>query len=236
MEIIAHRGASSLAPENTLLSIQKAIDLHAHIIEIDCQLTRDQRVIVFHDVTIDNFAHAGAVRVSDLTYAQLQIIDLGKEQKIPLLEDVLALVGKKSKLMIETKTTGTSLKVLDTAYDCKMMDSIALTSSLIPEILIARKYLPGLPVSLVIKYYPINFDDVVRLYNIREFSIDRTFITGQIVQTLKNKGYLLRVFTVNDISDAAVYETWGVDGIFTDYPQRFILPELIPVKAGSKRA
>lgn len=236
MEIIAHRGASSLAPENTLLSIQKALELHAQTIEIDCQLSRDQRVVVIHNETIDNFAGAEAVRVSDLTYAQLKTIDLGEEQNIPLLEDVLALVGKKSKLMIETKTMGTSVKAMEIAVDFKMIDSIALTSSFIPEIILARKQTPHLPVSLVIKQYPINFDDIANVYHIKEFSIDRIFVTEKMIKTLKNKKYLIRVFTVNDLSGVAEYETWGVDGIFTDYPQRFIIPELIPSNTYKEQA
>nr|WP_320000332.1 glycerophosphodiester phosphodiesterase family protein [uncultured Draconibacterium sp.] len=106
--IIGHRGAAALAPENTLASIQKAIDVGVDIVEIDVQRTSDNVIIVLHDKSIDRTTN-GSGKTIDLTYEQIlskNIVD--KEGNvtnyfIPTLEEVLKLVQGQSKLLIEIK-------------------------------------------------------------------------------------------------------------------------------------
>jgi glycerophosphoryl diester phosphodiesterase len=107
---IAHRGHSSLYPENTLLSIKKAlIDNYFNGIEIDVRLTKDNKAVVIHDKTINRTSN-GAGKVEEMTLKELRQYDYGswfdrryKKETIPTLDEVLSLVSGKKDLYIEIK-------------------------------------------------------------------------------------------------------------------------------------
>ena len=86
--IIAHRGASGHAPENTLLSYQRALKFRAQMIELDVHETNDGELVCIHDPTVDRTTD-GSGEIHRLTYKELQDLDAGEGERIPLLEDVL---------------------------------------------------------------------------------------------------------------------------------------------------
>lgn len=100
--IIAHRGFSSVYPENTLLSFTKAQKLGADGFELDLQLTKDNKVIVFHDETLERTTN-GAGKVRAHTQAQLRKLDAGWGQKIPTLDEVLKTFRNGPRLYMELK-------------------------------------------------------------------------------------------------------------------------------------
>jgi glycerophosphoryl diester phosphodiesterase len=108
--VFAHRGASAYAPENTLPSFQKALDMHSEGIELDVQLSADGYMVVIHDETIDRTSN-GTGRVIDMTFEALRQFDYGKwfdedftGTPIPLLQEVLTLLkGWDGLLNIEIK-------------------------------------------------------------------------------------------------------------------------------------
>ena len=114
-EIIAHKGASGLAPENTLAAMQIALDLNVDMIEIDVRHTADEEIIVFHDqfldrVTRDSLGNQVTGDVHDFTLEEIKQFEVGSwfdskfaDQKIPTLKEVLDLVDGKCKVLIEIK-------------------------------------------------------------------------------------------------------------------------------------
>lgn len=98
-KILAHRGASAYAPENTLPAFQLACEMGADGFELDVHLTKDQQVVVIHDETIDRTSN-GTGNVEEMTYEKLLDLDFSnnkegyKEVKIPLLEEVFELASK----------------------------------------------------------------------------------------------------------------------------------------------
>src|SRR5438552_2183206 len=109
MQIIAHRGASFDAPENTLPAIRLAWEQGADAVEVDVHLSRDSRVAVIHDANTRKVAGVNS-KICDQTWAELQKLDVGcwKNRRwagvcIPSLEDVLATVPKGKRLFIEVK-------------------------------------------------------------------------------------------------------------------------------------
>lgn len=109
IKVIAHRGASSQAPENTLASIQTALDLNADMIEIDIHLTKDNKLIVLHDETLERTTN-GTGNVSGYTLKELKTLDAGswfsKEflgEQLPTLAEVLALINGRAICLIEIK-------------------------------------------------------------------------------------------------------------------------------------
>jgi glycerophosphoryl diester phosphodiesterase len=87
--IVGHRGAPVFAPENTLVSFDRARELGADMVEFDVHLSSDQRCIVIHDETVDRTTN-GTGLVGAMTYAQLRRLDAGDGQEIPSLDEVLA--------------------------------------------------------------------------------------------------------------------------------------------------
>ncbi|MEJ2748304.1 MAG: glycerophosphodiester phosphodiesterase family protein, partial [Anaerolineae bacterium] len=85
--IVAHRGASAYAPENTLAAFERAAELGADGIELDVQLSKDGRLVIIHDFDTARTTN-GQGKVSDLTLAELQSFDAGEGQKIPTLDEL----------------------------------------------------------------------------------------------------------------------------------------------------
>jgi glycerophosphoryl diester phosphodiesterase len=111
--VIAHRGSSATAPENTLAAFQLAADQEADAIELDVDLTRDGHMIVMHDDTIDRTTD-GHGRVADLTLEEIRRVDAGawrsadfKDERVPLLEEVFEEMGRW--LLINVEIKGMSL-------------------------------------------------------------------------------------------------------------------------------
>jgi glycerophosphoryl diester phosphodiesterase len=107
--IFAHRGASSHAPENTMAAFQRALVDGAQAIEVDAKLTKDGRIMVFHDSTLDRTTD-GAGRLSEKTADELRALDAGSHfsetyrgEKIPFLEEVFEAFGRKLLINVELK-------------------------------------------------------------------------------------------------------------------------------------
>src|SRR5512135_2653183 len=107
--VLAHRGASLHAPENTLAAFTLAADQGADGIELDVKLTRDGSIVVMHDATVDRTT-TGHGRVSDLTLSEIKALDAGSnfepqfaQERVPLLEEVFAAVA--GRLMINIELT-----------------------------------------------------------------------------------------------------------------------------------
>lgn len=102
VNIIGHRGAPTEAPENTLASFRRALELGVAAVELDVQLTRDGRLAVIHDETLDRTTN-GRGPVADFTLAELQKLDAGNGEPIPALEEVLELARGRAHLAVELK-------------------------------------------------------------------------------------------------------------------------------------
>jgi glycerophosphoryl diester phosphodiesterase len=103
LELIGHRGYSTLYPENTLLSFQKAVEAGCSGIELDVRLTKDNKAVVIHDNTLNRTTNSKGF-VSEFTVAELKKIDVGLKQKVPLLCEVLS-TFQGIKFLIEVKVS-----------------------------------------------------------------------------------------------------------------------------------
>jgi glycerophosphoryl diester phosphodiesterase len=112
LQVIAHRGASSDCPENTLASTQRAIEVGAHIIEVDVRTARTGELVLSHDAKVDRTTN-GKGNVNDLTLAELKSLDAGswydprfRGEKIPTLAEVLTMCKGKARVLLDLKETG----------------------------------------------------------------------------------------------------------------------------------
>jgi len=106
MIIMGHRGAAALEPENTLLSIGRAIEIGVNAVEIDVRLSKDKEIVVMHDSTLDRTTD-GTGPVCNFTIDELKKLDAGNGQRIPTLQEVIDFIDNKVELVIELKEEGT---------------------------------------------------------------------------------------------------------------------------------
>jgi len=143
VEVIAHRGFSSLAPENTLAAMELAISSKAHRVEFDVQSTRDGVPVVLHDDTLERTTN-GKGRVCDKTYQEISKLDAGswfhpdfRGERVPTLDMVLELCKGKIPVNVEIKSedssNGIEMKVLDALRRHESVDSTTVSSFESPE-------------------------------------------------------------------------------------------------------
>jgi len=230
--VIAHRGASGTCPENTLAAFRRAEALGAGMIELDVQLTRDGAVVVMHDWTLERTTDgAGAVR--DRTLAELRVLDAGawfapafRGERVPTLAEVLAAV--RLPVNVELKPVGDDglvervLAVVDAAgAGARVVFSSFDASSLVR----LRDRASGARIGVLWEDAPI--DEALRLaerVGARTLHVRKDAITEAVVVAARAAGLGVLGWTVNDPRDCDRLDAAGVDGVFTDFPERFLQP------------
>ncbi len=229
-KIWAHRGASGYAPENTLVSFQKAIDLGADGIELDVQLTKDQQVIVLHDEWLNRTSN-GTGWARDYTLEELRRLDFNQQfpeygpQPIPTMEEVFALFAPTDKTInIELKTgiwpyPGIEEKVTAMAKEYGMEDRVIYSSFNHASALKVREYAPDAKVGFL---YADGFLDIPT-YG-KRYGADALHPAIYLVQDpvflaeCKKLGLALHVWTVNDPTYVRMCAEAGIDAVITNYP------------------
>ena len=231
MEFIAHRGASAHAPENTLASFKKALEMKARFIELDIAESRDGRLVVIHD---DNLKRVAGMpgRVETYTAAQLKKMDVGSwfseryaQEGVPTLEDVFELVGRKAEINVEMKGGCRIYPKIEEKL-CRLLKRRALKS----RVLISSFDHEAL-------FHFRALDSRARIgYLLGRTSLSRAFeemadlkaeslnlsarqVSAQIVSQAHRKGFKVLAYTVNKIQEARRLAKIGVDGIFTNFPE-----------------
>ena len=231
--IFAHRGASAHAPENTLAAFELALSQSADAIELDVKLSADGYAVVVHDPTVDRTTGSHG-RVSDLSFLQLRSLDAGsffsetyRGEKIPSLEEVFEVVGKRTFINVElTNYTTPRDSLVETV--CTLVKRFGLqkhvlfSSFLASNLSKARVYLPDVPRGLLAfngllgawaRSFGFNFGQYQALH---PYLKD---VTSQQVQRVHRLNRRIHVWTVNAAEDMRRLFGWGVDAIFTDDPQ-----------------
>lgn len=235
--IIAHRGESYEAPENTLASINLAWNRNADAIEIDVHLTGDNKIAVIHD---SNTSRTGDryKKIKSESFEELKKIDVGKfkgeqwvDEKIPSLEEVLQTIPAGKKIFIEIKCGQEILpeipKILQ--YSTSKTDQIKFICFNLEIISKLKKILPQYEMYWLRNiehkkfwFWKLNSDQMIK--EIKENRLDGLNIRGNklidnnFVEKVRNAGLKLFVWTINNPEEAKKFITLGVDGITTDRP------------------
>ncbi|GAB6100581.1 glycerophosphodiester phosphodiesterase [Halanaerocella petrolearia] len=229
---IGHRGAAALAPENTLVSFRKAINLGVDMIELDIQLTKDQELVVFHDHDLNRIAGVD-VQIKELTLAELKKFDIGswfskefKNEKIPTLQEVIQLVNGQVKLNIELKPRVDKKQILIqnlvTILEKEDFKEEVIISSFNHSLL---KYLKeidsSLKTAILIVALPVNPVKVIDEASADGIHPNYLVVNKELIDKIQEEGYFLNTWTVNDESQINQLEEMDVDGIITDDPDLF---------------
>ncbi|MBI4546425.1 MAG: glycerophosphodiester phosphodiesterase [Ignavibacteriae bacterium] len=238
VNIIAHRGASAHAPENTLASFKKAVELGADILELDVHQTRDSQLVVIHDNDVDRTTN-GNGKIKDLTYAQLQQLDAGswfssqfKGEKIPLLKEVIELSPDSLTLLVELKEgsgyypnieerlvnllrqQNVTHRVILKSFEDAILNRFRELAPEIPrlKIVVAELSFFNLVIERGIQSGTI-LDDSVHYLQVHWLGATKHFI-----DKAHRLGYKVFAWDVNDADRMKELINKGIDGIETDYP------------------
>jgi glycerophosphoryl diester phosphodiesterase len=221
VKIVGHRGASGYAPENTILSFQKAIDIGCDRTELDVRLSKDNEIIVIHDAEVNRISD-GYGLISEMNLAEIKKINYPENQKIPTLQEVINLCKDKIDLCIELKAKGTSKAVNDIILKNQLLSSVIVVSFDIDLVREIKKLSPDIKVGFLFGEYNEeiwNFADSVPLeYICPECSM----IDKEMVEKAHSLDLKIYTWTVNKKKTYDYLMNLGVDEIATDFPKLFI--------------
>lgn len=240
--LIAHRGASGLAPENTLAAIEKALEIGVDRIEMDLRQTLDGEVVVLHDKTIIRTTNGwGSVR--KLPLAKLKKYSAGSwfdlkfsSERVPTFREVLELVDGKATLLLEVKDgtpyhPGIEKRIIELVNEYSANDW-CIVQSFNDRILNNFRKLPEFQADmqkLFAAFIPVapfyggskfTYKRLRRYDYAQEVNISRRYVNPRVIRKVHKMSKKVNVWTVNEKESLKKFVDWGVDGIITDYPNR----------------
>lgn len=231
MKIIVHRGSSGNAPENTAASMNMAVESGCDGIETDLQLTKDKKVVVFHDWNV-NRTTDGTGNIKDLTFEELSKLDNGswfdekfKGERIIKLEELLDIVPEDITLNLELKSIGDDfrgleeevIKILNTK---KRKNNIIISSFNHKVLENVRKLDKDIKLGILYEGYLLNLGKYIENLNLDIYSVHPScnYINQELVDEVHDLGLKLYAWTVNDKETVVRLEEYGIDGVITNYP------------------
>jgi len=219
--IIGHRGAAGLEPENTLRSFARAIDLGVDAIELDVYLV-DGELVVIHDDTLERTTD-GRGAVESRRLVELRKLDAGQGERIPLLEEVLDLVGGRVAVNVELKGSGTARKTA--AVLARYPGTQCLVSSFDHgELATFRATTRGVPVAPLFGKNHARMFEIADELNAWSINLSRKIATRAYFSQAHERNRRTLVYTVNDAAEAEQLRGAGATGVFTDFPDRIRRP------------
>jgi glycerophosphoryl diester phosphodiesterase len=222
--VIGHRGAMGHETENTLASIQKAMDLGVDMIEIDVFKIKSGETVVFHDVDVERLTDSIG-HIEDYNFEDLQKLTLIGNHKIPTLQEVLNVIDKKVQLNIELKGSNTADRVnFIINYYIKEkgwpIDKFLISSFKWEELQAMRALNAQVPIAILVFGDPLNALEIGN--ELQAVAINPYFedLTLENVNEIKKAGFKIYPWTVNEPEEIEAVERLGVDGIITNYPER----------------
>jgi len=230
VRVVAHRGASAYAPENTFAAFDKALALGAHEAELDVHLSRDGQVVVIHDATVDRTT-GGAGAVASLTLAQLKALDAGTwfsaefaGQRIPTLDEVLERYRGRLHLHIELKPKIQAVagRVADLVRSHGMAESVTVISFHRGLIEHLREYAPEIPAGLLVQRADEADARRAVAKGIRAFYARGASLAADSIRHLREQGLAVVAWDVQNEAEMRRLVAVGADGIILDFPDKLV--------------
>jgi glycerophosphoryl diester phosphodiesterase len=242
--VIAHRGFSGKAPENTMAAFMLAAGFGVDFIETDIHQTKDGVIVCIHDEKINRTTDKKG-RIKDLTYSELLNADAGvwfnskfKGERVPRLEEVFEL---NIPLLIEVKKGSDYYPAIEqnlldllSKYDKEKKCIIQSFDSAVLQTFseLTSQYELHKLVTGDIPLLPLHIDTSLKKGRIMQYlnhhsaiNPNYKFVTGELVEKIHEKGKKIFTWTVNEKEDMVKLSEAGVDGIITDFPD--ILKKLL---------
>jgi glycerophosphoryl diester phosphodiesterase len=258
IQIVGHRGAKGIAPENTLASFQAALDAGVDMIELDVHLSQDGELVVLHDPRLERTTD-GSGLVGEFTLAELKQLDAAAQfegdaatgvQRIPTLQEVYDLVGGQVEINVEIKTAedgsrypGIEDKVLElvrrngaeaytvvSSFDCPTVQEVqAQEPELACYAIVSTEYFREM--GLKGKRAEDVVADLVD-HGFGQVAVDKQYLSRDLMALLDEAGFVVGVWVLNDVDEMGKFASMGVDRITTDRPD-LLIPAYRALSAGT---
>lgn len=219
--VIAHRGDSSRALENSLEAFRLALAVPADMIEFDIRRSRDNQLYVMHDErtgrTCDRDLH-----IEKSTSEELAAVRLKNGEPIPALHDVLALVQGKARLNIEIKSAGAGALAAAHIVGSAYRGPILISSFKEREVQDARRVMPDVAVAGIFDTFVSSETGAYRKRGYGYISLRKKTVTQELVAACHERNIRVYVWTVEDEDEARKFVRWGVDGIYSNDPAKML--------------
>jgi glycerophosphoryl diester phosphodiesterase len=215
--IFGHRGAPGYPRqgENTIASFKKALQSGATGLEFDVRRCGDGQIVVIHDDTIDRTTN-GQGPVASLSYDQLKQFDAGFGEPIPLLSDVLDKFGAQCLLNVEIKDPGIAEDVKNLVLERRLEGHVIVSAFEWNEL---ESLSPVIPIGLL----TTRLKDLIpaaRGLGARAIHPRRDIVSRTLISAAHEAKLQVHVWTVNEPAEISRFRELGIDGIFTDFPER----------------
>ena len=229
MLIIGHRGAMGYKPENTLASFEKAIKFGSKMVEFDVYICKSGEVVIIHDDKVNKTTN-GSGYVWDKTLKELKKLKIKSRsagQEIPTLIETLDFINRKCKINIELKGKNTARPVYEIIkkfveekkYE---YDDFLISSFNQIELLEFQKLTKKIKTGVCIVGIPTDYSKFAKKLKVSSIHPSLEFINKKFVTNAHKNNFKINVFTVNEKDDFERLKKMGVDGIFPNYPDKFI--------------
>jgi len=230
--VVAHRGASGHAPENTLAAFRRAVELGAKFIETDLQLSRDSRFVAIHDDTLDRTTN-GRGPVHALTLAELRELDAGSwfdprfaGERIPTLEEILRFARETDIVFyLEIKPGGAwglehaLVGALRDAQEAARAVVLSFETAMLAAV---RRLEPTLMTGYLFSSSPGDAVDSAVRVGARQLAPRGDLVNPELVAEARRVDLQVVTWTINEPAHMRALAAAGVDGIMTDYPDRLV--------------
>lgn len=231
----AHRGSLTEAPENTLPAMKKALEHHTRAIELDVQLTKDNRLVVIHDQRLKRFNTEYQGLIKDYTLAEIKQIDVGSSfsaeyagETLTTLDEILAICPSDVILNIEIKNIpviyeGIEAVLMDCLQAHDRLDNIIISSFDHAALEKIQQIAPSVPLGMLFYYRilkPWEYTERCGL-NIASVHPHVSYTDKELIDEYHKLGYKVYPYTVSDVENYDRLIELGVDGVFSNNPEIF---------------
>jgi glycerophosphoryl diester phosphodiesterase len=223
--VIAHRGASAYRPENTLAAYELACAQGADMIEIDLHRTRDGAVVVTHDEDLSGLGGRG--EIADATLAEVRALDAGAGQRVPTLDEVLDRFGERIAFNLELKRgsrgeyPGLEGQAVEALERRSLLERTLFSSFHDGVLARLRSLSPRARIGLLLsRRFPDHAVERARALGAEALHPERSLAGPELVAEARRAGLAVNVYTVDQEEEQRRLLALGIDGIFTNVPDR----------------
>jgi len=220
MKIVGHRGARGLAPENTLVSLQKALSHHVDMIEFDIRVTKDSVAILHHDADLVD-PNGRKLSIKDTTYKDL----VEHKPDLTTFEAALETIDRKVPAMIEVKP-GEPIEPIIKAIKSRLAkgypsDLLLLGSKSQKTLLGLHKALPDIKKVVIERWSGVKAQIRAKQVSTDILFMNERWLWFGFIRSVSHGHLQLYAYTVNNKDKAKAWEKYGLAGVITDYPNLF---------------
>jgi glycerophosphoryl diester phosphodiesterase len=220
-KIVGHRGAPSDEPENTLRSFRQALAVGVAAVELDVQLTKDGRLVVIHDETLDRTTN-GRGPVQDFTLAELKRLDAGRGESVPSLEEVFDLVQGQAHLMVELKQPEAAGALLDFFQARRAFEFATVISFWHPVVKALKGAEPRLNTGVLMVGCPADPVGLARAARADTLALNYRYVNRELVDAAHQQDIKVMVWNIDDPETLQAYLAMNLDAICTNRPGEII--------------